>query len=237
MPRRLRLCPVGMPQHVIQRGNNRQVCFATDEDMAAYANWLYEASNKFQVQIHAWVFMNNHIHLLVTPMVNNGVSKMMQYVGRYYVHYFNRTYRRTGTLWEGRFKSCLVQDNDYFLYCQRYIELNPVRAGMVKDPADYRWSSYQANALGLKTKLITPHELYISLGSCGASRQAYYRSLFQCGISAALVKDIRSSLNKGLVLGDERFKVQIEALTGQKVRLRKRGPKSKNVEEVNEFLL
>jgi len=237
MPRRLRICPVGIPQHIIQRGNNRQVCFVNDEDMAAYANWLYEASQKFQVQIHAWVFMNNHIHLLVTPMVNNGVSKMMQYVGRYYVLYFNRAYRRAGTLWEGRFKSCLVQDNDYFLHCQRYIELNPVRAGMVEDPADYQWSSYQANALGLKAKLITPHELYMSLGPCEATRQAYYRSLFQRGISTALITDIRSSLNRGLALGNERFKAQVEALTGQPVRLQKRGPKPKNVEEVNEFLL
>ncbi len=225
MPRRLRLCPIGMPQHVIQRGNNRQVCFASDEDMSAYANWLYEASQKFQVEIHAWVFMSNHVHLLVTPMIDNGVSKMMQYVGRYYVLYFNRTYQRTGTLWEGRFKSCLVQDNDYFLHCQRYIELNPIRAGMVCDPAIYRWSSYQANALGVKTQLITPHELYLSLGSCDASRQVFYRSLFQCEINGALVKDIRDSLNKGLVLGNERFKDQIEALTGQSVRLQKRGPK------------
>lgn len=228
MPRRLRLCPVGVSQHVIQRGNNRQVCFISDDDMAAYANWLYEGSQKFQVHIHAWVFMNNHVHLLVTPMTENGVSKMMQYVGRYYVLYFNRMCRRSGTLWEGRFKSCLVQDNDYFLYCQRYIELNPVRAGMVEDPADYRWSSYQANALGVETKLVTPHELYLSLGYCKTSRQAYYRSLFEHDINGILVKDIRDSLNKGLVLGDERFKNEVELLTGQSVRMQKRGPRPKS---------
>ena len=137
MPRLPRLCPVGIPQHVFQRGNNRQICFTTDEDMAAYAHCLHEYASKFQVHIHARVFMTNHVHLLLTPWQENGVSRMMQSLGRIYVRYYNKTYRRTGTLWKGRFKSCLVESTDYLLQCYRYIELNPVRAGMVDDPSDY----------------------------------------------------------------------------------------------------
>ena len=128
MARLSRLCPAGVPQHIIQRGNNRQACFAPDQDMAAYAHWLAEAAEKYQVSIHAWVFMTNHVHLLVTPSSKDGISKMMQTLGRQYVRYFNYIYQRSGTLWEGRFKSCVVDAEDYLLICQRYIELNPVRA-------------------------------------------------------------------------------------------------------------
>ena len=138
MPRRKRLCPTGVPQHILQRGNNRQACFATDNDIAAYANWLAEAVDKYKVAIHAWVFMTNHVPLLVTPRREGCISAMMQYLGRYYVRYFNITYERTGTLWEGRFRSCLVQTETYLLVCHRYIELNPVRAGMVADPVVIR---------------------------------------------------------------------------------------------------
>lgn len=158
MSRRTRLCPPGAAQHVIQRGNNRQICFCADEDCAAYAHWLREAATKFRVQIHAWVFMTNHVHLLVTPADAEGVSRMMQQVGRRYVRYFNKTDRRSGTLWEGRFKSCLVQSTEYLLQCYRYIELNPVRASMVCDPADYKWSSYRSNGLGVGSALLTPHQ-------------------------------------------------------------------------------
>lgn len=156
MARLLRICPLGIPQHVIQRGNNRQICFAAGEDFAAYAHWLYEAAEEYDVAIHAWVFMTNHVHILATPQQQNGISHMMQKVGRYYVRYFNRAYHRSGTLWEGRFKSCVVDADDYLLICQRYIELNPVRAGMVGDPADYHWSSYRSNGLGKSSKLWTP---------------------------------------------------------------------------------
>jgi putative transposase len=137
-----------MYQHIIQRGTNRQPCFASDEDFVAYSHWLDECARKYAVSIHAWVFMANHVHLLMTPSTSDGVSKLMQTLGRYYVRYFNNTYRRTGTLWEGRFKSCVVDEENYLLVCQRYIELNPVRAGMVSAPEGYRWSSYRANGLG-----------------------------------------------------------------------------------------
>ena len=136
-----RVSPEGIPQHVIQRGNNRQVCFASDDDFRAYASWLKDYAKKYQVAIHAWVFMTNHVHLLCTPHQVQGVSLMMQSLGRQYVRYFNASYKRTGTLWEGRYKSCLVQEDGYLLHLYRYIELNPVRADMVDDPANYPWSA------------------------------------------------------------------------------------------------
>ena len=176
MARLPRLDVLGVAQHVIQRGNNRQVCFGSDQDIAAYANWLHEYAVKHSVAIHAWVFMTNHVHLLVTPKYEGGVSKLMQSLGRRYVAYFNYQYKRSGTLWEGRFKSCLVQSERYLLECYRYIELNPVRANMVESPRDYKWSSYRCNGEGIKSKLITPHDEYLSLGHSEEIRLANYRS-------------------------------------------------------------
>lgn len=138
MARLPRISLPGIPQHIIQRGTNCQICFASDEDTAAYALWLEAAANKYQVAIHAWVFMNNHVHLLATPQTPNGISRMMQTPGRHYARYFNHSYRRTGSLWEERFKSCVVDKVNYLLTSQRYIELNPVRAGMVDSPERHK---------------------------------------------------------------------------------------------------
>ena len=218
MPRRLRTCPVGLPLHIIQRGNNRQICFASDLDLKAYAHWLLEASTNNQVHIHAWVFMTNHVHLLVTPMQQMAASKMMQTIGRQYVRYFNYTYKRSGTLWEGRFHSSLIQEDNYLLKCQRYIELNPVRAGMVEDPGDYYWSSYKANALGVHSKILTPHPIYSQLGRTKPERLTNYRELFKSEFNGELLQDIRHAVNKGLVLGTEKFKAEVETLTKQRVR-------------------
>ena len=178
MARLPRITPVGIPVHVIQRGNNHQACYASDEDLSAYAEWLKTYAKKYEVDIHAWVFMTNHVHLLCTPQLEGGVSRMMQSLGRQYVRYFNHRYQRTGTLWEGRYKSCLVQAERYLLEVYRYIELNPVRAGMVPDPADYSWSSYQINALGKSSDLCTPHSEYLGLGSTQCERLKNYRALF-----------------------------------------------------------
>lgn len=218
MARLPRVSPLGIPQHIIQRGNNRQVCFASDQDMAVYVNWLDDYARQFNVSIHAWVLMTNHVHLLVTPFSPGGVSNMMQALGRRYVRYFNRAHRRTGTLWEGRFKASLVQSERYLLICQRYIELNPVRAGMVNDPADYVWSSYRAHGLGKRIKMHSPHEEYLKLGKEADSRQSCYRSLFETNIGTRMITDVRVALNKGLALGDTRFKDEIERLCGRRVR-------------------
>jgi putative transposase len=236
MPQVHRKCPAGLPVHIILRGNNRQVCFASESDFKAYAHWLFEASLKFSMKIHAWVFMTNHVHLLLTPLTSNAVSKSMQYIGRYYVRYFNFTYRRTGTLYEGRFKSSIVQSREYLLACQRYIELNPVRAGMVKDPSDYSWSSYRAHALGADVEMWTPHAEYLALGANKASRMTAYRNLFRYELEQELITEIRNASKTGMVLGNERFRKEIEQLTGQRQHHLKRGPKPKTRRD-KEFLL
>ena len=227
MARLNRLCPIGIPQHIVQRGNNRQVCFNGDEDMAAYANWLKEFAEKYQVQIHAWVFMTNHVHLLATPLQENAVSKMMQSLGRQYVRYYNYTYKRSGTLWEGRFKSCVVDSSNYLLLCYRYIELNPVRAEMVSHPEEYKWSSYHANALGIESSLRTPHSEYLSLGNTNEERLSCYRELFRTCLELNSLNAIRSSVNKSLALGDNRFKLQIEENCKRRVTPMKMGRKCK----------
>jgi len=209
----------------VQRGNDRQVCFASESDLKAYANWLREGADKFGVDVHAWVFMTNHVHLLLTPKKTDSISRCMQYLGRYYVRYFNRRHRRSGTLFEGRFKSSIVQNWRYLLACQRYIELNPVRAGMVSDPADYMWSSYRAHAFGRPVKMWQPHPEYLALGDTQASRMSAYRQFFAQQLSAQLIRDIRDALNTGLVLGNDRFKREVAKLTGQRQHHLKRGPK------------
>jgi len=215
MARLPRLCLPGIPQHVIQRGNNRQIFFASDEDFAAYANWLHEYSKKFHIAIHAWVFMTNHVHLLMTPETNDGISKLMQSLGRRYVRYFNYTYQRSGTLWEGRFKSCVVDAENYLLICQRYIEMNPVRVNMVKSPIDYKWSSFKSNGRAQPSRLWTPHTIYCELGKTLEDCSESYRELFKGHIDMALLIQIRESVNKGLALGNERFKQEIELLGGE----------------------
>ena len=229
MARKARFTPAGIPQHIIQRGVDRQLCFGCEADFKAYLYWLKVYSEKHQVSIHAWVLMTNHVHLLCTPSSAEGISKMMQSLGRSYVRYFNYHHQRTGTLWEGRFKACLVNASKYLLNLYRYIELNPVRANMVKNPADYVWSSYQCNALGRKSPLLTPHDLYLALDSSPIVRQGLYRSLFTNQVEGALLEDIRYATNRGLVLGSESFVVKLEALCGRRLREGLKGRPKKNV--------
>lgn len=212
MPRQPRFCPAGYPVHVIQRGVNRAVCFTSNEDMAAYAASLNEGAARYGVAIHAWVFMTNHVHLLVTPSSNDGVSRLMRHIGRHYVQPFNFKYARTGPLFEGRFKSTLVQESRYLLQCIRYIELNPVRAGMTKEPGDYAWSSYQSHAFGKRIQIWTPHIEYLALGDTEVDRAEHYRALVSQALSVEVVQKIRHCLNTGLVLGTERFREQVKTL-------------------------
>jgi putative transposase len=160
--------------------------------------------------------MTNHVHLLCTPRKEDGVSQMMQSLGRQYVRYFNHCYKRTGTLWEGRFKSCLVEDEVYLLHLYRYIELNPVRAGMVGAPAEYQWSSYQVNALGKASILCTPHPLFTALGMNTVERQVCYRSLFTTNLDGMLLDDIRGAIQSGTALGNDSFKEELASLTGRR---------------------
>lgn len=238
MARLPRICLSGIPQHIVQRGNNRQVCFGSEEDYSAYASWLEESARKLDVAIHAWVLMTNHVHLLATPATEAGISNMMQSLGRRYVRYFNYTYRRTGTLWEGRFKSCVVDAETYLLVCQRYIELNPVRAGMVAVPEEYPWSSYHANGLNKPARMWTPHEVYQALGKTNSERSAAYREMFIGDMDSALMKQIRDAVNRGMALGSDKFKEEIEQLSGRRATPLKRGPKSKVKQRCGEeFLL
>jgi len=200
----------GQPQHVIQRGNNRQAIFRAEDDYLFYLDKLLEAANKHQCDIHAYVLMTNHVHLLVTPHTNNGIGKMMQMIGRYYVQYFNRRYKRTGTLWEGRYRATLIDTERYLLTCMRYIELNPVRAkNMATHPSEYPWSSYHCNALGEQDTLVLPHREYKRLGKSKKIRLSGYRQLFRTHIPDTTLNEIREATNKAWVLGDDNFKKRV----------------------------
>lgn len=211
MPRLPRFVIPGQPQHVIQRGNNRTNIFGAKGDYRYYLEKLLAASEKHLCAIHAYVLMTNHVHLLVTPQSEDGIGKMMQMLGRYYVQYFNYCYKRTGTLWEGRYRATLIDSEQYLLTCMRYIELNPVRAqGMVEHPSEYPWSSYRFNALGDEDALVTPHREYKQLGTDDEERQSAYRQLFKARIPELTLNEIRKATNKAWVLGSERFIRRVE---------------------------
>lgn len=227
MPRKPRFYVPGLPVHVVQRGNNRNQIFFKDADYMAYLDWLKEAAERYPCDIHAYVLMSNHVHILTTPKDQDAISRMMQYVGRRYVPYINHAHGRSGTLWEGRYKASLVQDDTYLLTCMRYIELNPVRANMVKTASAYRWSSYACNASGRKNELITPHKTYLALGKDDVSRRNAYKGLFRHLVEEETVKDIRAAWQTGTPLGNNRFKDKVEKTLKMKVGYAKRGRPSK----------
>jgi putative transposase len=205
----------GQPQHIIQRGNNRQVIFAADADYQFFRDALVEAAAKQGLALHAYVWMTNHVHLLATPEFDHSISKVFQSVGRRYVQYFNFTYRRSGTLWEGRYRATVVDSERYLLTLMRYIELNPVRAARVAHPEDYPWSSHRPNAhgeSGLNADWLTAHEEYLRLGRSERDRQTAYQQLFLAAIADNDLAQIRECTHKGWALGGERFREQIEAL-------------------------
>ncbi len=217
MPRLPRAVLPHVPLHVIQRGNNRQVCFVTRDDYHYYLNWLADYANQSGCQVHAYVLMTNHVHLLVSSAEKEAPSALMKRLGQRYTQYFNRTYHRSGTLWEGRFRSSPIQTDDYFMACQRYIELNPIRAGMVSHPAEYHWSSYRSNAQGGAGALVTPHKIYLGLGDSDESRRAAYRDLFRAALEPGLIDKIRQACNGNSVLGNSRFAKEIEVALGRRV--------------------
>jgi putative transposase len=228
MPRRARLAVAGIPWHIIQRGNNRQACFYAAADYQRYLQDLGHQAGKFCCLIHAYCLMTNHVHLLVTPERADSAALMMKHLGQRYVQYINRTYRRSGTLWEGRFRSCLAQKETYVLVCYRYIELNPVRAGMVDHPAEYVWSSYRSNGQGMKNALLDPHPLYRALGQTREARCRHYRDLFRVHLEPELIGEIRQATNGNYVLGDSRFSAEIEAMLRRRVTPGKAGRPAKD---------
>ncbi|MBT3028079.1 MAG: transposase [gamma proteobacterium symbiont of Ctena orbiculata] len=223
MPRKPRFYLPGIPAHVIQRGNSRQQVFFDSDDYQAYLKWLKEGADKHGCAIHAYCLMTNHVHLLLTPESPEAISKTIQFVGRYYVPYINRTYGKSGTLWEGRHKGCVIDSEAYLFSCMRYIELNPVRAGMAQKPIDYHWSSYRGNATQCIDKLTTPHTLYRQLAQEYQDRQFIYRELFRGALEAEQVHDIRATVQTGTPLGNTHFREQIEKQLKCKVGQARRG--------------
>jgi putative transposase len=223
MPRRPRVSLSNLPLHVVQRGNNRAACFFAEEDYQFYLHWLKLLSAKHRCSVHAYVPMTNHVHLLISPENPQGVSRLMQGLGRRYVQYINRFYKRSGTLWEGRFKASVVQAEEYLLKCYRYIELNPVRAGMVAHPRDYSWSSYRHHAEGARSEVVCDHALYLAIDRDSDRRRQAYRDLFRTELDEAALSEIRSASRRGHALGNERFREEIELASGRRRTLGKPG--------------
>jgi putative transposase len=217
MPRRPRIIVPGIPLHVIQRGNNRQACFFSEEDYGFYLDWLQEYSRSTGCAIHAYVLMTNHVHLLLTPKHKESAGNLLKRLGQRYVQYINRSYKRSGTLWEGRFRSSIIQQDAYFLTCQRYIEMNPVRAGIVKHPREYKWSSYRVNGQGEPSELVIHHFLYNDLGKDDTERVSAYRELFRHELDPEEIDKIRKATNGNFALGSSRFQEEIGTMLGRRV--------------------
>jgi putative transposase len=215
------------PLHVIQRGNNRGVIFFCDEDRERYRDWLADAAAAHGCAIHVYVLMTNHVHLLVTPSGADSVPRAMQSLGRRYVRHVNARNRRTGTLWEGRYRATAIDCEAYFLACSRYIELNPVRARMVAHPGDYVWSSYRAHVGEASDRLVSGHEIYDRLGATPAMRAVEYQALFQTPLEADFVEGLRAATQGGWAFGDTAFKQQIAAASARRVTPLPRGRPSK----------
>jgi putative transposase len=241
MPRRPRLALAGHVHHLIQRGNNRQAIFFEDRDRRFFLERLGEALTARGCALHAYVLMTNHIHLLVTPDSDEGVGRLMQSLGRTYVGHVNRTYGRSGTLWEGRFKSTIIDSEAYLMACHRYIEANPLRAGMVAHPREHRWSSWGHYAEGRPDPLISEHELYRALGRSAAARGAAHRELHALGLDEALLRTLRDTAQRGWIAGRDRFREEIEATLGRRLEAPARGRPRKargdGVAQVQEPLL
>jgi putative transposase len=216
MPRLPRYVLPGHPQHITQRGVDRAPIFAAVQDYVAFRDYLRDACERHACQLHAYVLMTNHVHLLLSPSTRQGMEKVMQSVGVRYVRHFNETYRRTGPLWEGRYRATPIDSGRYLLSCYRYIELNPVRAGLVTHPALYEWSSHRANALGFPDPLVTAHSIFASLGPSVGQRCAAYRRICRASMEVSTLAAIRDATNKGWALGSEQFREQIEVLAGRR---------------------
>jgi putative transposase len=228
MPRRLRLRVSDCPLHIIQRGNNRAPCFFEDTDYLVYLQNLRTLSGEADCRIHAYVLMTNHVHLLLTPAAAEGPSNLMKNLGQRYVQYINRRYNRSGSLWEGRFRSSLVETERYFLTCQRYIELNPVRAGMVRTPEEYKWSSHAANGLGVPDSIVSPHPEYLRLGSSEEDRLRAYRELVADGLSHQTLDHVRAAANGGYAFGSPDFEQTLSAKLGRSAGRRAIGRPTRN---------
>lgn len=218
MPRHARLKVAGYPLHIVHRGNNRTDCFGLPAHRNLYLSLLDEHAPTYGCEIHAYVLMTNHVHMLLTPQAPESASLMMKRVAQIYAQYINRKLGRTGTLWEGRFKSSIVDSDSYLLRCYRYIEMNPVRAGMVPSPVEYPWSSHRCNALGAHSTIVKPHERYLALDAIATRRRHEYRLLCDAPVTDEELRRIRDALNGGFALGSEEFLLQLEKIVGERAK-------------------
>lgn len=222
MARRPRVFLPGQPVHVIQRGHSRSQVFFGAEDAKTYLEWLHEASAKHGLAVHAYVLMPNHVHLLASPETEQSLPKALRDVNWRYSRYANAAHGRSGSFWDGRYKAAIVDTEHYFFACSRYVELNPVRAGLAKSTEAFRWSSYKANTGKATSDLLTPHKLYLDLGSTPAARASAYRELFEAALSEATIDAIRKATNGGWALGSDAFETRIGRVAGQN--MAPRGP-------------
>ena len=223
MARQPRLVIPNQPHHLIQRGVDRQAIFRETEDYVNFLGRLHDAAKQFKVSIHAYVLMSNHIHLLATPSDAEGLAKMMQWVGRFYVPYFNQKYERVGTLWQGRYRATVIDSERYFMLCSCYIDQNPVRGGIVATPGEYPWSSY-LHHVGVKADpLVVDHALYWALGNTPFDREAAYKQMAEQALTSDQARQLMDATNKGWVLGSEKFKSNLEKQGSLGVRPGKRG--------------
>jgi putative transposase len=227
MPNTRRFHLPSVPQHVVQRGNDRRPCFLVDADYTEFLLRLAGASRKYSVAIHAYALMPNHVHLLATPVDADGIGRLMQAVGSGYVRTYNARHGRTGTLWDGRYFGSLVGTDQYFWNCHRYIELNPVRAGIVTRPEDFRWSSHACNALARPDPVVTPHPSYLALAHRMGDVATSYRRMFAEALAESTVTEIRYRLQKERAYGAEDFVERFESISTRSLRSRGRGRPAK----------
>lgn len=229
MPRQPRIELPEVPLHIVQRGVNRCAVFIDDDDRYHYLHLLMEKSRKLEVSIHAYVLMSNHVHLLATSATVGAISRMMRHVGHNYAASFNRRHRRTGTLWEGRFKSSLIDSEEYLLSVYRYIELNPVRAAMVDNPENYKWSSIHANLDLRRDPLVSPHHVFTGMAATARERICAYRAWLRAGFLDEDVKRIREHLRQEKALGSPKFQAMVEKTLGRSVAVRPHGRPRRDV--------
>jgi len=222
MPRRSRMYFAGLTYHIVQRGNNKQPCFLINSDYIRYLELWKKFSISNEVAVHAYCLMTNHIHFIVTPECSTGISNTMKLVGSQYAQYFNKTHSRTGTLWEGRHRSSLIDTVSYLLTCMNYVELNPVRAGMVCEPADYPWSSFTQNT-SAKLGWLREHGEFSGLGSTRSRRIASYMQLFNYNQSESDIDLIRAAAHYCQPIGDDAFRREVEKKFGLRRGYMKRG--------------
>jgi putative transposase len=218
MPRRARICLPGYPQHIVQRGHNRAPCFSETRDYELYLGLLGELRLEFACSVHAFVLMPNHVHLLLTSDAPGNVSELIRRLNLRFVQARNRWYRRTGSAWQGRFWSSVVEGGSYLLNCHRYIELNPVRAGIVANPEQYPWSSHRFNALGEASLVVDEHPQLLSVDADPGRRRAAYRALFSEDVPAAEIEAIRAALRSSLPYGSDPFVSALESTLGRRMR-------------------